>query len=114
MSRFMCDAPLCSPILYGHIKRFALSVSQQAARALASSADGCIPLLIPGLPVVHCTLSAMFVGPKRLRLSWQRPVTIGEARREIQRRHQRCLLEWLHDQFLSGVHPETLFELFAA
>ncbi len=51
---------------------------------------------------------------QRLRLSWQRPVTIGEARREIQRRHRRCLLEWLHDQFLSGVHPETLFELFAA
>jgi len=50
----------------------------------------------------------------RLRLSWQRPVSIGEARREIQRRHRRGLLTWLHDQFLSGVHPETLFELFAA
>jgi len=51
---------------------------------------------------------------QRLRVLWQRPVTIGEARREIQRRHRRCLLEWLHDQFLSGVHPEPLFELFAA
>ena len=51
---------------------------------------------------------------QRLRLLWQCPVTIGEARREIQRRHRRCLLTWLHDQFLSGVHPETLFELFAA
>jgi len=51
---------------------------------------------------------------QRLRVSWQRPVTIGEARREIQRRHRRGLLEWLHEQFLSGVHPETLFELFAA
>jgi DDE superfamily endonuclease len=51
---------------------------------------------------------------QRLRLLWQRPVTIGEARREIQRRHRRCLLEWLHRQFLSGVHPETLFDLFAA
>ncbi len=28
----------------------------------------------------------------RLRLAWQRPVTIGEARREIQRRHRRGLL----------------------
>src|SRR5258708_34909015 len=27
MSRFMCDAPLCSPILSGHINRFALSGS---------------------------------------------------------------------------------------
>ena len=51
---------------------------------------------------------------QRLRVSWQRPVTIGEARREIQRRHRRHVLEWLHHQFLSGVHPETLFELFAA
>src|SRR5258708_3027032 len=51
---------------------------------------------------------------QRLRLSWQRPVTIGEARREIQRRHRRGLLEWLHHQFLSGVHLETLFDVFAA
>lgn len=50
----------------------------------------------------------------RLRVTWQRPVTIGEARREIQRRHRHCLLEWLHEQFLSGVHPEMLFDLFAA
>jgi hypothetical protein len=51
---------------------------------------------------------------QRLRALWQRPVTIGEARREIQRRHRRCLLVWLHYQFLSGTHPETLFDLFAA
>jgi len=51
---------------------------------------------------------------QRLQAVWQRPVTIGEARREIQRRHRRCLLVWLHDQFLSGAHPETVFELFAA
>jgi hypothetical protein len=51
---------------------------------------------------------------QRLRVLWHRPVSIGEARREIQRRHRRGLLEWLHRQFLSGVHPETLFDLFAA
>jgi hypothetical protein len=51
---------------------------------------------------------------QRLRASWQRPVTIGEARREIQRRHRRRSLEWLHHQFLSGTPPETLFALFAA
>ncbi|HEY1349346.1 MAG TPA: hypothetical protein VGF67_06965 [Ktedonobacteraceae bacterium] len=50
----------------------------------------------------------------RLRLAWQRPVTIGEARREIQRRHRHRLLAWLHQQFLSGVHPETVFALLAA
>jgi hypothetical protein len=51
---------------------------------------------------------------QRLRALWQRPVSIGEARREIQRRHRRGLLEWLHHQFLSGVHPEALFDPFAA
>ncbi|HVB22672.1 MAG TPA: transposase [Ktedonobacteraceae bacterium] len=51
---------------------------------------------------------------QRLCVLWQRPVSIGEARREIQRRHRRCLLEWLHRQFLSGVHPEALFDLLAA
>ncbi len=51
---------------------------------------------------------------QRLRILWHRPVSIGEARREIQRRHRRCLLEWWHRQFLSGVHPEPLFDLFAA
>ena len=50
----------------------------------------------------------------RLRTQWQRPVTIGEARREIQRRHRRHLLDWLHGQFQSGVQPASLYELFAA
>lgn len=51
---------------------------------------------------------------QRLQTLWQRPVTIGEARREIQRRHRRRLLEWLHHQFLSGTQPEALFDVFAA
>jgi hypothetical protein len=51
---------------------------------------------------------------QRLRVAWQRPVTIGEARRELQRRHRHRLLVWLHEQFLSGTHPEMLFDLFAA
>ncbi len=50
----------------------------------------------------------------RLQVHWHRPVTIGEARRELQRRHRRNVLQWLHDQFLSGVQPDTLFDLFAA
>src|SRR5437764_15061918 len=32
----------------------------------------------------------------RLHSQWQRPVTIGEARREIQRRHPPHLLDCLH------------------
>ena len=30
----------------------------------------------------------------RLQTLWQRPVTIGQARREIQRRHRRTVLNW--------------------
>ena len=50
----------------------------------------------------------------RLQTQWQRHVTIGEARREIQRRHRRHLLDWLHGQFQFGVEPETLYELLSA
>lgn len=50
----------------------------------------------------------------RLKTQWQRPVTIGEARREIQRRHRRHLLDWLHEQFQSGVEPDALYELLSA
>ncbi len=51
---------------------------------------------------------------QRLQASWQRPVTIGEVRREIQRRHRRRVLAWLHAQFQSGVQPDSLYDLFAA
>ena len=44
----------------------------------------------------------------------QHPVTIGEARRDIQRRHRRHLLDWLHEQFQSGVEPDALYELLSA
>jgi hypothetical protein len=50
----------------------------------------------------------------RLQQQWQRPVSIGEARREIQRRHRRLLLLWLFEQFQSGVQPDSLYDLFAA
>ncbi len=50
----------------------------------------------------------------RLQQQWQRPITIGEARREIQRRHRRQVLDWLHDQFQSGVQPDSLYDRFAA
>jgi DDE superfamily endonuclease len=50
----------------------------------------------------------------RLHLAWQRSVTIGEARREVQRRHRHHVLQWLHEQFLSGVQLDSLFALFAA
>jgi hypothetical protein len=50
----------------------------------------------------------------RLHIAWQRSVTMGEARREVQRRHRHHVLTWLHEQFLSGVHLETLIALLAA
>ncbi len=50
----------------------------------------------------------------RLQTRWQRHVTIGEARREIQRRHRRHVLDWLHGQFQSGIEPDSLYDLFSA
>jgi len=32
---------------------------------------------------------------------------------EIQRRHRREVLDWFHEQFQSGVQPDSLYELFA-
>jgi hypothetical protein len=43
-----------------------------------------------------------------LQASWQHPVTIGEVRREIQCRHRRRVLAWLHAQFQSGVQSDSL------
>src|SRR6266571_4159146 len=61
-------------------------------------------------------LAYVFLEEERSRLQqqWQRPVTIGEARRESQRRNRRHVLYWLHQQLQSGVQPEALYELFAA
>jgi hypothetical protein len=50
----------------------------------------------------------------RLRLEWQRQVTVGEARREVQRVHWGHLIPWMHQQFQSGTVPQTLFEQLAA
>ena len=50
---------------------------------------------------------------QRLQTQQQRSVTIGEARRELQRRLRRNVLLWLHAQFLSGVQPDALYNLFA-
>ena len=61
-------------------------------------------------------LAYNFLGEERHRLreQWQRHVTIGEARRQIQRRHRRRVLDWLHGQFQSGVEPDALYELLSA
>ena len=50
----------------------------------------------------------------RLQGQWQRHITLGEARREIQRRHRRQVLDWLQGQFLSGIEPDSLYDLFSA
>ncbi len=61
-------------------------------------------------------LSYVFLEEERHRLQaqWQRHVTIGEARQEIQRRHRRQVLDWLHEQFQSGIEPDSLYDLFSA
>jgi SRSO17 transposase len=50
----------------------------------------------------------------RLRAQWQRHVTLGEARREVQRMHWCHLISWMHQQFQVGTTPQTLFERLAA
>jgi hypothetical protein len=50
---------------------------------------------------------------QRLPLARPRPVTMGEARRAIQRRHRGSLLVWLHTQVLPGVHLEMVCDLCA-
>jgi len=50
----------------------------------------------------------------RLRQQQQRPSTLGDARRELQRLHRRHLLYWLHEQFQAGVTPEALCDQLAA
>jgi len=50
----------------------------------------------------------------RLRQAWRRHVTIGDARREMQRVHWHHLITWMHQQFLAGVTPQTLSERLAA
>jgi len=61
-------------------------------------------------------LANVFLEEERQRLQTheQRPVTIGEARREIQRCLRRNDLLWLHAQFQSGAHPDAWYDLFAA
>jgi hypothetical protein len=50
----------------------------------------------------------------RLRVERHTHVTIGDARREVQRLHWCHLLDWLHEQFSSGVTPVELYQLLAA
>ena len=50
----------------------------------------------------------------RLRREWQRHVTLGDARREVQRTHRHHLIMWSHQQFVVGVAPQTVFEHLAA
>ena len=50
----------------------------------------------------------------RLREERQRHVTLGEARREVQRTHWHHLITWMHQEFVAGTTPQTVFERLAA
>jgi hypothetical protein len=50
----------------------------------------------------------------RLRREWQRHVTLGDARREVQRTHWHHLIRWMHQQFVAGAAPQTVYERLAA
>lgn len=50
----------------------------------------------------------------RLRAERQRHVTLGQARREVQRCHRRHLIDWLADHLEAGGSRETLYDRLAA
>ncbi len=50
----------------------------------------------------------------RLVLEQQRPVTIGEARRSLQRLPYRHLLGWIEQELHAGVDADTLYDRLAA
>jgi SRSO17 transposase len=50
----------------------------------------------------------------RLRDLWHCHVTLGDARREVQRCHWGHLLDWIHDRFSSGATPSEVLMLLAA
>lgn len=41
-------------------------------------------------------------------------VTIGQARRYVQRTHQKIFLEWIYQQAFSGIPAEELFASLVA
>jgi hypothetical protein len=49
----------------------------------------------------------------RLQKQWQRHVTLGETRRELQRLHRRQLLLWLEQAFQAGSTAQSLYELLS-
>jgi hypothetical protein len=58
----------------------------------------------------------VFLDEQRQRLHQERHVhiTLGDARREVQRWHWCHVVDWIHQQFLSGVTPVELHTLLAA
>ncbi len=57
-----------------------------------------------------------FLDEERARLhhEQQAHVTLGDARREVQREHWCNVVDWIHQQFLSGVTPTELHSLLVA
>lgn len=50
----------------------------------------------------------------RLARQVQHHVTLGEARRDVQARHRRQLIDWLFQQFRHGTPPDALYPRLAA
>jgi hypothetical protein len=86
----MCDAPLWS---CQSLRVFWLQRSDEGACVLCGQQN---TFLIPGLPVVHCTLSAAFLGPKHLQVSsagliGRHSMSISGCRKQKSRyRPRRC------------------------
>jgi hypothetical protein len=49
-----------------------------------------------------------------LQRQWQRHVTVGEAKRDLQRIHHRLLVTWITDQVSQGFTGELIADFLAA
>jgi len=63
-----------------------------------------------------CWIAFSFVEEHRgwLQHQWQRHVTLGEAKRDLQQIHHRLLVTWISDHVRQGATNEQIFALLAA
>jgi hypothetical protein len=63
-----------------------------------------------------CWIAFSFLEEHRvwLQTQWQRHVTLGEAKRDLQKIHHRLLAAWIADHVIQGATSEHIADLLAA
>lgn len=73
-----------------------------------------VPSLICASDARHAACAFLDQEHARLQHDQHVHVTIGDARREVQRSYWWHVVDWIHQQFLSGVTPDALHALLVA